>query len=63
MPPGTLEIALLIGQALMKYGPDVARQIQLLFTKTNPTAADWEAVFALSEKTYDQFVAPLPKVP
>jgi hypothetical protein len=62
--PKTLspEIILLIGNILLKYGPAVARQIKALFEKDDPTVEDWEAVFALAEKSYDDYVGPRPPV-
>lgn len=52
------EVALLIGQALVKYGPTVARALAALFLKDEPTLDDWENVFALAEKPYEAYVAP-----
>ncbi len=56
------QLAILIAQALIKYGPTVARELTLLFKKDKPTQDDWEKVFALSEKPYDAYVA-TPPVP
>ncbi len=50
------QLAILIAQLLLKYGPGVAREITLLFQKKAPTAADWEKVFALAETSYDDYV-------
>lgn len=50
----------LIISALVKYGPTVAREIQLLFTKENPTQEDWDKVFSLAAKSYEEYVAPKP---
>ena len=51
-----MNTAILIAQALLKYGPAVARGIAELFEKPNPTLADWEKVFVLAEKSYDDYV-------
>lgn len=52
-------IILLIAEALLKYGPALARQYHALFTKTTPpTDAEWEALFKLAEKSYDDYVRP-----
>jgi hypothetical protein len=56
------EIALLIGQALVKYGPTMARALAALFMKDEPTLEDWEKVFALAEKPYEAYTAPSPGV-
>jgi hypothetical protein len=60
MPEKTLspDIILLIGNILLKYGPAVARAVKALFEKADPTSADWEAVFALSEKPYEDYINP-----
>ena len=50
--------ALLIAQALIKYGPAAARAIAALFKKDEPTMEDWEKVFAIAEKSYDDYVKP-----
>lgn len=52
----SVDMIIVIAQALVKYGPAVARSIRDIFTKANPTIEDWEAVFALSEKSYDDYV-------
>ena len=48
--------AILIVQSLIKYGPEVARAIAAIFQKSDPTPAEWEAVFKLAEKSYDDYV-------
>jgi hypothetical protein len=50
--------ALLILEALIKYGPSVARSIANLVAVENPTREQWEAVFAQAEKPYDAYVMP-----
>lgn len=50
-------IILLIAEALLKYGPAMARQYHALFSKTTPpTAAEWEALFTTAEKSYEEYV-------
>ena len=48
----------LIARALLRYGPEVARQLAILFGKKDVTLADWELVFAPAEKSYDDYVKP-----
>ena len=50
------EMALLIAQLLLKYGPDVARGVSDIFKKDAPTAEDWEKVFKMAEKSYEEYV-------
>jgi hypothetical protein len=50
---------IIIAEALMKYGPSVARALVEIFKKDDPTAEDWEKVFALAEKSYDDYVPPV----
>lgn len=52
----------LVVQALIKYGPDVARAVKELFDKDNPTAADWERVFLTASKSYEELV-PATRIP
>ena len=54
----SMETIIIIGQALIKYGPEVARQITVLFGKKEVTLEDWEAVFKTAEKSYDDYVKP-----
>lgn len=56
-------VIILIIQAAMKYGPDAGRAIVAIFTKANPTKEDWEAVFVIIEKSYDDYVKPVPVTP
>lgn len=50
------EIVLL---AIVKYGPAFGREIYAMFQKTNPTQADWEALFVKAEKSYEDYVRPI----
>jgi hypothetical protein len=56
----TSQQIMLVVELLLRYGPGMARAVQQLFTKTNPTQADWDAVFALAEKSYDDYIMPKP---
>ncbi len=58
----TPEIAILIAQMLVKYGPAVAREVKLLLQKKDPTLEDWEKVFALAEKPYEAYIAEAKKI-
>jgi len=54
-----MNTTLLIAEALLKYGPGLARGLADLFSKPAPTLEDWEKVFALAEKPYSDYVKPL----
>ena len=47
--------ALIIAEALLKFGPALARGLMELFAKPEPTAADWEKIFQLAEKSYEEY--------
>ena len=49
-------IAMLVDIAF-RYGPDAARAVKALFTKADPTDADWENVFSHAQKSYDDYIA------
>jgi hypothetical protein len=54
-----IAIATLILEALLRYGPEFARQLVTLFSKTTPpNAAEWEVLFKLAEKSYDDYTRP-----
>ena len=55
MNPTTAEI---IAMALIKYGPAMARSLVEIFQVDTPTAEQWEKVFGLAEKSYDDYVKP-----
>jgi hypothetical protein len=55
----SVAIAGLILEALVKYGPTVARSINDIFKKTEITPEDWDKVFALADKSYDEYVKPV----
>lgn len=52
MSPALIEI---IALALVKYGPAMARALMELFSKPTVTLADWDKVFALAEKSYEDY--------
>ena len=54
----TPAIAALLLEALIKYGPAVAIEINALFKKTVITPEDWDRVFALCAKTYEDYTKP-----
>lgn len=56
------ELIILITQALLRYGPEAARELVTLFSKPAPTLADWELVFAKAEKSYDDYTKPKPVI-
>lgn len=52
-------MAEIIAMALVKYGPTLARGLLEIFQKDAPTTEDWERVFALAEKPYEDYVKPI----
>lgn len=52
-----MQLAILIGQLLFKFGPTLAREFQILITKENPTQADWDKVFALAKEPWKDMSA------
>ena len=54
-----MSTAEIIAMCLVKYGPSAARALVALFQKAEPTVQDWEAVFSLCEKSYDDYVKPV----
>lgn len=51
-----MSIVEIIALALVKYGPQVARAIYDIFNKPSPTQEDWDKVFAMAEKSYEDYV-------
>lgn len=47
-----MEIALLVGQLLLRFGPDLAKEFVLLTQKNNPTPEDWQKVFDLAKEPW-----------
>ena len=50
------QLAILILQSLLQYGPAFAREITALFSKETITTADWDKVFSMAEKNYADYV-------
>lgn len=51
-----MQIAIIIAQALMQYGPEIAQSIAALLHKTTePTLDEWLAVFA-KVRTFQQII-------
>ena len=55
MTPSTTELIVL---ALVKYGPALAKGVYDLFQKADPTKEDFDKLFAIAEKTYEDYVKP-----
>lgn len=57
-----MPIALLVAQALLQYGPELATGIAtMLHSNIEPTLQEWLTLFQ-QVRTYDQIVAPKPAV-
>lgn len=48
-------VALLVIESLVKYGPAVAASVREMLKKEEPTDEDFTRLFALADKTYDQY--------
>lgn len=48
----------IIALALVKYGPQMARALYEIFSKPTPTKEDWDKVFAMAEKPYEDYTKP-----
>lgn len=55
-----METALIIAQFMITYGVPATRKLIELLRTPNPTWEQWDAVFALSEKPFDEYVNPTP---
>lgn len=54
-----MEIAILVGQILVKYGPSVAEAYQKLLAKgSEVTTEEWTAFWALAKKLSESYYAP-----
>jgi hypothetical protein len=51
-----METTILIAQALVKYGPEVAEGLARLFEVRKPTLEEWGVVFELARKPYAEYV-------
>lgn len=50
--------ALMILQALLTYGPTLARELQKLFSQQrDPTPEEWEKLFTMFSKSYEDYIA------
>lgn len=49
----------IIALALIKYGPSLAKALVEIFKVETPTPEMWNAVFALAEKSYDDYIKPV----
>jgi hypothetical protein len=57
MDPATINLALMGVEFLVKEAPEVAAELKSLFSKTEPTPADWNALRArVLAKSYEQLV-------
>lgn len=56
MTPTMVEI---IAMALVKYGPGLARELVAIFQNPAPTMDDWNKIFTLAEKPYEDYVKPI----
>jgi hypothetical protein len=57
MPPQALALALFLIEEGIKEEPALAADLRDLFNKTDPTAADWDALHAkVAAKTYRDYV-------
>lgn len=50
----------LIAQYALEYGLPAARKLVELFRTPAPTWDQWDDIFALSEKPFDDYVKPTP---
>jgi hypothetical protein len=57
MPPQAVSLGLFVIEEAIKLVPGLYSEIQALFTKPDPTPADWEALRArVLAKSYRDFV-------
>lgn len=50
-----MSTAIIIAELLLRYGPEVASKMQAIFATQTPTQAQWDEVWALSRKTFDDY--------
>lgn len=53
-----MSTAMLIVQALIQYGPAAAKAVKEIFETEKPTQEQWDKVFAICEKSYEDYVKP-----
>ena len=51
----------IILQFVLDHGWDIGKQVYSIFTKDEPTQADWDALWALGARSYDSYLAGAPK--
>ena len=57
MPPESVQLGLFVIEEAIKYEPAIAAAIRDLFTKADPTPADWQALRAkVAGKGYRDYV-------
>lgn len=57
MPPALISTGVFILQQAIKYAPGLVKDLRELFTKDNPTEADWKALHdKINSKTYYDYV-------
>ena len=55
------QTTLFIIEALLRYGPGLARELVKIFSRqTDPTLEEWEQIFVIAQKSYDEYIAPRP---
>jgi len=63
-----VQLAIVIGQLLIQYGPEFVSALIKIFNNNAPTQADWDAAFALAKNPIVQptavvtVPAPLPTI-
>jgi hypothetical protein len=50
-----MNTAIIIAELLLRYGPEVAQRFQVIFATPTPTPAQWDEVWALSRKSFDDY--------
>jgi hypothetical protein len=57
MPPAAIQLGLLVIEEAIKNAPAIAAEIRSLFTKADPTPADWAALRArIASQSYAALV-------
>ena len=52
------QTTIFIIEALLKYGPGLARQLVKIFSRqTDPTLDEWEALFVAADKPYADYIS------
>lgn len=54
-----MQLAILIAQILLKFGPAVAQQFQILFSKNEaPTQDEWNKIWEITQKPWQDYKPP-----